>query len=96
MRVSTGVDMKRLIHRNEPNRPHISSDIQFSNNVETKIIKMRQLLPARLAIQISEFLQQLQELNVSAYPFSRPSPHHCASGKRGSSVTPTESQVLFS
>jgi hypothetical protein len=41
MRVSTGVDMKRLIHRNEPNRPHISSDIQFSNNVETKTIKMR-------------------------------------------------------
>jgi hypothetical protein len=24
-----------LIHRTEPNRPHISSDILFSNSVET-------------------------------------------------------------
>jgi hypothetical protein len=24
-----------LIHRTKPNRPHISSDISFSNNVET-------------------------------------------------------------
>jgi hypothetical protein len=25
-----------LIHRNEPNRPHISSDIEFSKSAETK------------------------------------------------------------
>ena len=30
------VDIQTLIHRTEPNRPHISSDISISNSVETK------------------------------------------------------------
>ncbi len=32
---------RRLIHRTEPNRPHISSDISISNSVETKQNQMR-------------------------------------------------------
>jgi len=30
---------RRLIHRTEPNRPHISSDISISNSVETKVTR---------------------------------------------------------
>ena len=30
------VDIQTLIHRNEPNRPHISSVTKFSKSVETK------------------------------------------------------------
>jgi len=32
----SSVDIQTLIHRNEPNRPHISSVIKFSKSVETK------------------------------------------------------------
>ncbi|MFQ3252926.1 MAG: hypothetical protein ACI9U6_001215, partial [Loktanella salsilacus] len=30
-----GAIYRRLIHRTEPNRPHISSDTKFSNSVGT-------------------------------------------------------------
>ncbi len=46
---------RRLIHRTEPNRPHISSDISISNSVETKRNQMRPNLLARLACIISVF-----------------------------------------
>jgi len=46
---------RRLIHRTEPNRPHISSDISISNSVETKRNKMRPKLVARPACNISVF-----------------------------------------
>ena len=46
---------RRLIHRTEPNRPHISSDISISNNVETKRNQMRPISLARLACSISVF-----------------------------------------
>ena len=46
---------RRLIHRTEPNRPHISSDISISNSVETKRNQMRPNSLARLACIISVF-----------------------------------------
>ena len=46
---------RRLIHRTEPNRPHISSDISISNSVETKRNQMRPNFLARLACIISVF-----------------------------------------
>ena len=46
---------RRLIHRTEPNRPHISSDISISNSVETKRNQMRPNFLARLACSVSVF-----------------------------------------
>ena len=34
--LSSSVDIQTLIHRHEPNRPHISSDTNFSKSVEAK------------------------------------------------------------
>jgi len=35
-KIPKSVDIQTLIHRTEPNRPHISSDIAMSKSVETK------------------------------------------------------------
>ena len=91
-------DMKRLIHRNEPNRPHISSDISISNNVETIKTEMRPIVLARPASITSDFL--LRRVAPSASPLpdgpsGAPPVHHCASGKGGSKVSTPNPQALF-
>lgn len=53
MRLSTGVDIQKVDPSNEPNRPHISSDIQFSNNVEA-------VLPNSLASRFRPSASPLQ------------------------------------
>jgi len=70
--------MKRLIHRNRPNRPHISSDILFSNNVgtkapETKTNRCANYLSAP-ACQYPKFCDVSPPCfpNRSAFPPSRP------------------------
>jgi hypothetical protein len=82
---------RRLIHRTEPNRPHISSDISISNNVETKQHKMRPKLSARPACNISIFLLR----RVVLKPVWRPDPHRCTACEGGSTVTQQNPQVVF-
>ena len=82
---------RRLIHRTEPNRPHISSDISISNNVETKQYKMRPKLSARPACNISIFLLR----RVSRKTVWRPDPHRCTACEGGSTVTRQRPQVVF-
>jgi hypothetical protein len=38
------VDMQLFVHRNEPNRPHISSDTRDFKERETKQTEMRRVL----------------------------------------------------
>lgn len=66
----------RLIHRNRPNRPHISSDISNFKQRRDKIDQMRPNLLARPAVNASKFSSRLG-LRSSAPP-SRPAPP-CAS-----------------
>ncbi|MBS8271442.1 hypothetical protein DYI26_22445 [Halomonas litopenaei] len=59
---------RRLIHRTEPNRPHISSDISISNSVETKTTRCALKSLARPACIISVFSSRL----VARKPVWRP------------------------
>ena len=89
---------RRLIHRTEPNRPHISSDISISKSVETNINWMRQLFLARPANLISEFSRvSLAEPTVSSSsrPSGAPYLTVCLSGKGGSKVSSQDPQPLF-
>ncbi len=70
---------RRLIHRTEPNRPHISSDISISNSVETKRNKCA-LNYRRARPSTSEFLLTASE---PSRPFptrpTRLAPRQCIS-----------------
>ena len=46
---------RRLIHRTEPNRPHISSDISISNSVRDKSEQVRPKLTGAPALQPQNF-----------------------------------------
>ena len=61
--------MQLFVHRNEPNRPHISSDTRDFKERRDKTNWMRPNLPARPASSASVFLPQaLQSVAVSATP----------------------------
>ncbi|WP_218588278.1 hypothetical protein, partial [Loktanella atrilutea] len=66
---------RRLIHRTEPNRPHISSDITISNSVEAKRNKMRQKSAPHS--NLKEFSQLPDPPDLSASP----PVHLCAAGE---------------
>jgi len=91
---------RRLIHRTEPNRPHISSDISISNSVETKRNQMRPKSLARLACIISVFLSP-PRCRPSAFPLpsgpsGAPSVLVSAAGEEASTVTHHNPQPPFS
>jgi hypothetical protein len=83
-----------LIHRNEPNRPHISSDIEFSKSAETK--------PSGSANPLSATRQQYlnipsQTSNQGIRPNhpSNPNKHQSAAGERGFREITAGLQPLF-
>ncbi|WP_218588299.1 hypothetical protein, partial [Loktanella atrilutea] len=55
---------RRLIHRTEPNRPHISSDITISNSVEAKRNKMRQKSAPHSNLKEFSQLPELPDLST--------------------------------
>jgi hypothetical protein len=74
---------RRLIHRTEPNRPHISSDISISNSVETKrnkcALNYRRARPQSSIIS-SYRLRTFQTVPDPSNPSSAPTLHLCAAG----------------
>ena len=89
-------DIQTLIHRNEPNRPHISSDINHVKQRRSKQNnKMRpNIIGAPRPILTSD-LFTLTRPSVSARPCQRPQPRLSAAGEgvfRGMAGNP---QVVF-
>ena len=86
--------MQTLIHRNEPNRPHISSDIKFSKSAETKLTGSAKLPSATRQLYLNPF--------PHSDPFkhrlpSRPASqqHLSAAGERASTHSHAQSQDIF-
>jgi hypothetical protein len=89
--------MKRLIHRTEPNRPHISSVISNVKEHETQT-KQDALKPsARPACNTSVFYlpprPQTSTLQRPSNPSGAPAVHPCAAGEGLSRVTRSDPQV---
>ena len=81
---------------NEPNRPHISSDISISKSVETKITEMRPIFLARPA-SIPRIFSALDPF-ASPLPSARLAPRWCISAPpvRGVlSLTPNTRNPFF-
>jgi hypothetical protein len=90
----SSVDIQTLIHRNEPNRPHISSVIKFSKSVETKSPRALIFL-AQPANPTSDFFPpNLPEHPPQSVP--RPNNRLSSAGEGVFTVSPEESQELFS
>ena len=90
--------MKRLIHRTEPNRPHISSDTRDFKERRDKTHRMRPIPTARPACITSILVptnQPNNRVSASVQPVRRPAVHHCAAGEGGSTVTAISPQVVF-
>lgn len=90
---------RRLIHRTEPNRPHISSDISISNSVDTKrnkcALNYRRARPQSSIISYYR-LRTFQTVPDPSNPSSAPTLHLCAAGEGGSTVTAPSPQGVFS
>ncbi|MFT5630841.1 MAG: hypothetical protein ACI9HB_002013, partial [Gammaproteobacteria bacterium] len=86
---------RRLIHRTEPNRPHISSDIKyFKQRWRQKQTSAPKSLLARRQVLLRIFPTSATP-RLRFVPSAAPSERLCSSGKGGSRVSNIDPQPLF-
>ena len=90
----SSVDIQTLIHRNEPNRPHISSVIKFSKSVETKSTESAKL-PSATRQSYLRISIRLTSPSFRSTPFRVPATASAAPVKGYLRVSPESRKGFF-